>query len=87
MNKSPWHHRKVDISYPDYGTISGDRLYIMFQDAIVNGELDQMPEDWEHALMIAEDYLDITIIGKVSRDWQPDRLYRAQYDYACGYHD
>lgn len=87
MNKTPWSGHQLKIIYPQEQTLSGDRLYRMFQDAVNNDECPEMPATFEDALEVAEEYLDITIEGRKGDNSNENSLYQAQYAYACGYYD
>jgi hypothetical protein len=54
-------HHKVNLLYPEERTIYGDKLVGWLSDAVANDECPRMPENWEDALDLANEYLDITI--------------------------
>lgn len=52
---------RVTLIYPEDRVIGGDRLVGWLSDAVANGECPRMPDDWEDALELAMQHLDITI--------------------------
>jgi hypothetical protein len=91
FTKDKCYDRKVRILYPQDRVISAKKLLGWIKDAVASGECPHLPEDWQHCLELANEYLDITLAtgydNTLSNGGNDNALYDAQYAHACGYQD